>query len=78
MRSKKYIEICGDMVHLKDLVFSIVLISTTTMVGHSFAPTSNRPLELLFGLGGAVLGFMITLLFVKVKRTIQVSEDSHD
>lgn len=78
MRKLKYIEIWGDMVHLNDLVLSIAIISATTIVGHGFAPANNRPLELFFGLSGAIVGFIITLLLVKVKRIIQVSEENHD
>lgn len=78
MKNKKYIEIWGDMVQLSDLVLSILVISTTTMVSYSFAPSGNRPIELLLGLSGAILGFLMTLLFIKPKRTVQVMEDSHD
>jgi uncharacterized integral membrane protein len=74
---RKYIEIFGDMIYFKDLIISILLISTTTMVLHLFAPANNRPLGLLFGLAGTMIGFVIVMFFIKVKRVIKM-ENNHD
>ncbi len=73
---KKYIEIFGDMIDFKDLIISIIVISTTTMVAHLMAPEGNRPLGLLFGLSGTIVGFIAMALIIKVKRVITM-EDNH-
>lgn len=75
---KSYIEIWGDMIHIKDLVISITLISLTTMGAHLIAPENNRPLGLLFGLLGAVIGFFIVMVLIKPKRNIVMVEKHHD
>lgn len=73
--NKKYIEIFGDMIDFKDLIISIIVISGTTMVAHLLAPAGNRPLGLLFGLGGTIIGFIAMTLLVKVKRVIHMEDD---
>ncbi len=73
----KYIEIFGDMIYFRDLIISIILISTTTMVFHMFAPANNRPLGLLLGLAGTMVGFIIVMFFIKVKRVVKMEKD-HD
>ena len=75
---KSYIEIWGDMIVIKDLVFSIFLISITTIGAHLLAPTNNRPLGLLFGLSGAVIGFIVSIIFIKPKRQVDMMEKDHD
>lgn len=74
---KRFVEIFGDMIYFNDLIVSILIISTTTMSAHLFAPSNNRPLGLLFGLSGTVIGFIIVLSFIKPKRMIKM-EDNHD
>ncbi len=73
--SKNRIEIWGDTVNPKELVLSILIISTTTMSAHLIAPADNRTMGLFFGLGGAVLGFLITVKLFKPKRIIQEEEE---
>jgi hypothetical protein len=75
---KSYIEIWGDMIYIKDLVLSITLISITTMGAHLMAPENNRPLGLLFGLLGAVIGFFIIMVLIKPKRNVVMVEKDHD
>lgn len=68
---KTLIKIWGDVVDVKDLLLSILIISTTTLGSYFLAPTSDKlPFELFFGLGGAVIGFIITVILFKPKRTI--------
>lgn len=73
---KSFIEIWGDIVDAKELIFSILIISTTTMTLHLLAPASSTlPMGLFFGLGGAVLGFIITIFLFKPKRSITIKEE---
>lgn len=71
---RKYIEIFGDMIYFRDLIISIILISTTTMTLHLLAPANNRPLGLLFGLAGTMVGFIIVMTFIKVKRVVNMEK----
>ncbi|MER2040318.1 hypothetical protein [Desemzia incerta] len=72
---KDYIEIWGDVVELRDLVRSILISAVSTMGLYFFAPDGNRTLQLFFGLGGAVLGFIISALLTKPKRIISSSQE---
>ncbi|MFA5542597.1 MAG: hypothetical protein WC008_00570 [Bacilli bacterium] len=68
---KTLIKIWGDVVDIKDLLLSILIISTTTLGSYFLAPKSDKlPLELFFGLGGAVIGFIITIVLFKPKRVV--------
>ena len=76
---KNYIEIWGDVVELRDLVRSILISAVSTMGLYFLAPDGNKTLQLFFGLGGAVLGFIISGVLTKPKRIISSSqeEDQH-
>ena len=76
MKKNIWIEIWGDVVEAKSLLLSIIVISATTMGAHLLAPRGDRSLGLFFGLGGAVLGFLIIVFLVKPKRIIQDEEDT--
>jgi uncharacterized BrkB/YihY/UPF0761 family membrane protein len=69
-----FIEIWGDVVELKALVFAILFISFTTMTGYYFAPADDRTKQLFFGLIGAIIGFTITARFIKPKRRFKLEE----
>lgn len=66
----KYVEIWGDLVRLKDLVFAIIICSSTTMGAFFLAPSEDTTKQLFFGLGGAVLGFLIATIVIKPKRHV--------
>jgi len=69
---KALIKIWGDVVDAKELILSIIIISVTTMGLFLLAPKSDKlPIELFFGLGGAVIGFIITVILFKPKRIIK-------
>jgi uncharacterized BrkB/YihY/UPF0761 family membrane protein len=73
---KALIEIWGDVVSAKELLFSIIIISITTMGLYSFAPKGDRTIGLFFGLAGAVAGFLITVYLFSPKRVVmQEGED---
>lgn len=67
------IEIWDDVVRIRDLVLAIAINSITTLGGY-FAAPDHAPMPLLFGLIGAVIGFMICSLFIKPKRIFEESE----
>lgn len=72
--NRKFIELWGDVVSQKDLVMSIFLISFLTLGAYFLAP-ANETSRLFFGLGGAVVGFILTTLFIKPKRIIIVEKE---
>lgn len=76
---KNYIEIWGDVVELRDLVRSILIFAVSTMGLYFLAPDGNKTLQLFFGLGGALLGFIISGLLTKPKRIISstTQDDQH-
>lgn len=68
------LEIWGDMVNISDLTKAILLSGVTTMGGYFLAPAENMSMQLFFGLGGAVLGFLICTFWIEPKRIITSSE----
>lgn len=72
---KEFIEIWGDLVTIKDLILAILLCSGFTMTGYFIAPAADQTKQLFFGLGGAVLGFLITTFVLKPKRTVIEEEE---
>ncbi len=67
------IEIWDDVVRVRDLVLAIAISSITTLGGY-FAAPDHAPMPLLFGLIGAVIGFMVCSLFIKPKRIFEETE----
>ncbi|PKM66910.1 MAG: hypothetical protein CVU94_06935 [Firmicutes bacterium HGW-Firmicutes-19] len=74
LKEKQYIEIWGDVVESRHLLFSMVITTITTFSLFSFAPKGDRPMGLLLGLAGAVLGFSISVFLIKPKRNLIVEE----
>lgn len=66
--SKKNIEVWEDLVRIKDLVIALIVCSITTLGGYFLAP-NKPPKPLLFGLCGAIIGFVICSIAIKPKRT---------
>ena len=71
------IEIWGDVVDSKELLLSIIIITITTMGVYLLSPEASRTTGLFFGLGGAVIGFLITVFLFKPKRKV-TQEGEHD
>lgn len=67
----KLLYIWQDVVGLNDLLTSIFLSVTLTMVGFFLAPSNNQTLQLLLGLAGALLAFFINAKRIQPKRIIQ-------
>ncbi|AQP53455.1 hypothetical protein CBF34_08110 [Vagococcus penaei] len=76
MKKDLLIAIWGDVVGVKDLLLSIGISVVFTMGGYFLAPIDNRTLQLFFGLLGAVIGFIISTLLVKPKRSITTTSDT--
>ncbi|WP_018658908.1 hypothetical protein [Allofustis seminis] len=70
------VEIWGDMVEINDLIKAIVLTVTTTMGGYFLAPDNQTSLQLFFGLGGALVGFLLATVWIKPKRILTQQQDS--
>ena len=70
-------EIWGDVVELRDLIISILLSSGSTMGAYFLAPSDDKTKQLFFGLAGAVIGFVLSTLFIKPKRIVTI-EDEHE
>lgn len=63
------VEIWEDLVKIKDLVKSLIICILTTFSGYFLAP-DNSYKPLLFGLVGAVTGFIISSFIIKPKRKL--------
>ncbi|AEB30499.1 hypothetical protein CAR_c18420 [Carnobacterium sp. 17-4] len=67
-------EIWGDVVELRDLIISILLSSGSTMGAYFLAPSDDKTKQLFFGLAGAVVGFVLSTLFIKPKRIVTIED----
>ncbi len=74
MDKKKYLELWGDLINLKDLIQAIGLSGLLTMIGYFLAPSGDTTKQLFFGLGGAILALLLNTLFIKPKRLIKKSD----
>lgn len=70
MKKKEMVEIWGDVVEIKSLLISIIISLVSTMGLYFLAPQDDKTQALFFGLAGAVLGFVISTILIKPKRTI--------
>ncbi|MGC6767284.1 hypothetical protein ACYSNR_04050 [Enterococcus sp. LJL128] len=68
---KEFIEIWGDLVKISDLILSVLICSGLTMGGYFLAPAADQTKQLFFGLGGAVLGFLLSTFLIKPKRIVE-------
>ena len=70
---KENIEVWEDLVNIKDLVISLIICSVTSLGGYLIAPESQQPL--IFGLVGAVTGFIISIVIIKPKRNFSYTDE---
>lgn len=68
-KQETFIEIWEDLVDIKDLVFALFISSVMTLGGYFIGP-NDPPQPLFFGLGGALIGFILNSFRIKPKRTI--------
>lgn len=73
-QEKNNVEVWEDLVNIKQLVFALILCSITTLGGYFIAP-DEPPKPLFFGLAGALIGFIISSIIIKPKRTFRIVED---
>lgn len=71
-------EIWGDVVELRDLIISILLSSGSTMGAYFLAPSDDKTKQLFFGLAGAVIGFILSIFFIKPKRIITIDDEQEN
>lgn len=76
MKKRKMVEIWGDIVELKSLVMAIIISGVSTMGAYFLGPSNDKTKELFFGLGGAVLGFVLSTILIKPKRVIILEEEN--
>ncbi|MUK89453.1 hypothetical protein GMD78_13885 [Ornithinibacillus sp. L9] len=74
VKDDENIEVWEDLVHIKDLVLSLIICSITTLGAYLIAP-NEPPKPLIYGLVGAVIGFVISSIAIKPKRTFQYVEE---
>lgn len=74
--SKNNIEVWEDLVNIKDLVISLIVCSVMSLGGYFLAP-NTAPKPLFGGLIGAILGFVISAIFIKPKRVL-IETDQED
>lgn len=67
------IEVWEDFVRIKDLCIALIISTVTTLGGYLIAPKDSTR-ALIFGLIGAVIGFLISSLAIQPKRTFQYIE----
>lgn len=66
-KEENIIEIWEDLVKIKDLVKALIICMITTFSGYFLAPNdSYKPL--LFGLVGAIMGFIVSSIIIEPKR----------
>ncbi|HLR61029.1 MAG TPA: hypothetical protein VK097_01150 [Lentibacillus sp.] len=70
---KENVEVWEDLVRIKDLVISLAICSVTSLGGYLIAPESQQPL--IYGLIGAVLGFIISTIVIKPKRNFSYTDE---
>lgn len=75
-KSKENIEIWEDLVNMKDLVLALTISSVTTLSGY-FLASDESTQSLIFGLLGALTGFILSSLLIKPKRILQ-EQDSEE
>ncbi|MEG9295867.1 hypothetical protein V6B33_05355 [Mangrovibacillus sp. Mu-81] len=71
--SEQNIEVWEDLVKIKDLVISLIICSITTLGGYLIAP-NEPPKPLLFGLAGALIGFILCSVMIKPKRNFRYED----
>jgi len=75
--TKKNIEVWEDIVNIRDLILSLIISSVTTLGGYLIAPNDDSK-PLIFGLIGAVIGFIICSIIFKPKRTFEYIEENEE
>lgn len=70
------VEVWGDVVQIKSLLVSIIISIISTMGAYFIAKPNDSLQQLFYGLGGGVIGFVISTLLIKPKRIIIIEEEA--
>nr|WP_300311202.1 hypothetical protein [Halomonas sp.] len=73
--SRSYLQVWDDTVTLRDLLLSLIITTTLCLGGYILAP-ERPPLPLMLGLGGALLGFVISTIAFRPKRRMDEEPSS--
>jgi glycopeptide antibiotics resistance protein len=73
MEEKNLVEVWEDNVDIKDLMIAMALCIGFSLGGYLFAFGDIPPL--IFGLGGGVIGFIISSIIIKPKRHLTMKEE---
>jgi len=73
----QFVEVWEDIVSLKDLSLALVLCPFITMIAYFLAPNKGS-FPLFYGLGGALIGFILCSMIVKPKRKFQQDKDEKE
>lgn len=68
----RYVEVWNDLVSPRDLTWSIVICAATTALALGIA-TALHVQEFFWGLGGAVLGFVVSAVVFTPKREVRIT-----
>lgn len=77
VKDKKFVDIWGDNVDLKDLCISMGISIFFTLGGFLIAP-GGAPQPLIFGLVGGLIAFVINFFIIKPKRTLTVEGEEEN
>lgn len=72
-REENLIEIWEDNVNVKDLIIAMILCIGFSLGGYLIAFGEIPPL--IFGLGGGVIGFIISSIIIKPKRKLTITKE---
>lgn len=72
-----YIEVWNDLVSTRDLTWSLLICGVTTAAALAVATLLSSS-EFFWGLGGAVVGFVICVAVFTPKRTVRITDGPVD
>lgn len=69
------IEVWGDNISVRDLLISLAITAAVIIAACVIATLQGQDI-LFWGMGGAIIGFILSVLVVRPKRDVQVVEVS--
>ena len=71
-----YVEVWEDNVNVKELVIAMFICIGFSLGGYLLAFGNTPPI--IFGLGGGVIGFIISSIIIKPERQLTVEEEGEE
>jgi hypothetical protein len=68
------VEIWGDRVSLRDMVVALAVCGAATVAAVVLGRAVDGS-EFFWGLGGAVIGFLLAVVLIRPKRDVQITDD---